>query len=139
MTLFEIDEQLEADTLRVGSLGLSELLLMNDSRWFWLILVPRIEDAEEWHELHTDQRQDIDFEIANVAAVLKGMSSCKKVNIASLGNVVNQLHIHIIARNEGDDNWPGPVWGHGQKVPYNEDAAQQIVEVLQAHLDLDAL
>lgn len=139
MTLFDLDERLAADTLHVGSLETCELLLMNDNRWFWLILVPRIDDAEEWHELHTDQRQDVDFEIANVAGVLKGMSACKKVNIASLGNVVDQLHIHIVARNEDDENWPNPVWGHGVKEPYHEDAAAQIVEVLQQHLDLVAI
>ncbi|MEM9332503.1 MAG: HIT family protein [Pseudomonadota bacterium] len=139
MTEYDLDRRLADDTIHIGSLETSELLLMNDSRWFWLILVPRIEDAEEWHELHTDQRQDIDFEVANVASVLKGMSACKKVNIASLGNVVSQLHIHIVARNEGDENWPGPVWGVGEKVPYHEDAAQQIAEVLCMHLDLVAI
>ena len=137
--MYEIDPRLDADTIFVGSLGQSDLLLMNDSRWFWLILSPRIEDAVEWHELHTDQRQDLYFEIANVAAVLKGMSACKKVNIASLGNVVDQLHIHIVARNEEDENWPNPVWGYGNKVPYHEDAAIQIIEVLREHLDLEAL
>lgn len=137
--MYDLDPRLAADTIHVGSLGTCDVLLMNDSRWFWLILSPRIEDAVEWHELHTDQRQDIDFEIANVAAVLKGMSSCKKVNIASLGNMVDQLHIHIVARNEDDENWPNPVWGHGQKILYNEDAAIQIIEVLREHLDLEVL
>ncbi|MEM9277237.1 MAG: HIT domain-containing protein [Pseudomonadota bacterium] len=139
MNEFDLDRRLAQDTLFVGSLETSDLLLMNDSRWFWLVLVPRIEDAVEWHELHTDQRQDIDFEVANVAAVLKGMSACKKVNIASLGNVVSQLHIHIVARNEDDENWPRPVWGVDGKVPYHEDASDQIIEVLKAHLDLVAL
>jgi diadenosine tetraphosphate (Ap4A) HIT family hydrolase len=139
MTEFELAQPLMTDTIFVGSLGTSDLLLMNDSRWFWLILVPRIEDAQEWHELHTDQRQDIDFEIANVAGVLKGMSSCEKVNIASLGNEVRQLHIHIVARNQGDPNWPKPVWGFEEKEAYSEDAADQIVEVLQVHLDLVAI
>ena len=118
---------------------MSELRLMNDSRWYWVILVPQIEDAVEWHELHTDQRQDIDFEIANVASVLKGLTDCEKVNIASLGNVVRQLHIHLVARNNGDPNWPNPVWGFGEANPYDEDDADEIIRSFRGALDLEIL
>jgi diadenosine tetraphosphate (Ap4A) HIT family hydrolase len=107
------------------------LLLANDKRWPWLILVPRMEDAVEWHELFTDQRQDIDLEIANSASVLKAITGCEKVNIASLGNMVRQLHIHVVARSNGDPNWPGPVWGYGEGAPYDPVMADKLVQNLQ--------
>jgi len=137
MTSFELDPSLKNDTHAVGSLETSEVLLMNDSRWLWLILVPRIADATEWHEVFTDQRQDIDLEIAHVASAIKGLTGCTKINIATLGNMVRQLHIHIVVRNEGDANWPGPVWGFGERVPYTEDGTQQLLQSIGSALDLE--
>lgn len=134
MTEFTLDPQLKADTLHVKSLDACELLLLNDKRWPWLILVPKIENAVEWHELFTDQRQDIDFEIANVASLLKAITGCEKINIASLGNSVRQLHIHIVARNEGDPNWPKPVWGFGDREPYQTQVSESLIETLQTEL-----
>lgn len=134
MADFTLDERLKRDTLGVASLETCDLLLMNDSRWLWFILVPRLEDAVEWHELFADQRQDIDLEIANVAGIVKGMTGCEKINIASLGNMVRQLHIHVVARNSGDPNWPAPVWGFGEKTPYSTDGANQIIDVIRSHI-----
>ena len=133
---FKLDARLESDTFPVAQLTLCELRLMNDARWPWLVLVPQVEGAVEWHELYSDQRQDIDFDIANVAAVLKAYTKCEKINVASLGNVVRQLHIHVVARSEGDPNWPGPVWGHGEKVPHDQDNAREIIQNIQNLLDL---
>ena len=131
MTEFRLDPKLAADTFAVKSMDSCELLLANDKRWPWLILVPRMEDAVEWHELFTDQRQDIDLEIANSASVLKAITGCEKVNIASLGNMVRQLHIHVVARSNGDPNWPGPVWGYGESAPYDPATADKLVQNLQ--------
>ncbi|MGI9351694.1 MAG: HIT domain-containing protein [Rhizobiaceae bacterium] len=131
-----LDARLGSDTLPIAQLTLCELRLMDDARWPWLILVPQIESAIEWHELFSDQRQDIDFDIANVAAVLKAYTECEKVNIASLGNAVRQLHIHVVARGEGDPNWPAPVWGFGKRVPYSHDMAEGIIQNIQNLLDL---
>jgi len=128
MTDFTLDPQLAADTIHVHSLDTCELLLLNDTRWPWLVLVPRIENAVEYHELFTDQRQDIDLEVANIAAILKAKTGCGKINIASIGNTVRQLHIHVIARNEGDPNWPGPVWGHGTKTPYTNEQSEKFIQ-----------
>ena len=136
MAQFILDERLKSDTHHVASLDICELRLMDDARWLWLILVPCVENAVEWHELFTDQRQDIDMEIANVASGLKGLTSCEKVNIASIGNVVRQLHIHVIARSKGDDNWPGPVWGFGERKPYSEDARTMIIQTVRETLGL---
>ncbi len=134
MNHFKLDPRLEGDTIKIADLDTCELRLMDDSRWPWLILVPRLEGAVEWHELFTDQRQDIDFEISNVASILKSLTGCQKINIASLGNVVSQLHIHIVTRNEGDPNWPAPVWGFGEKVAYKPEQSAQLIETIQEQL-----
>ena len=133
---FELDKQIAKDTFPVASLDTCELRLMNDSRWPWFILVPRIDEACEWHELFTDQRQDIDFEVANVASALKAVTGCEKINIASLGNMVRQLHIHIIARNSGDANWPGPVWGFGEPGSYDDTTSEELIQAMANALGL---
>ena len=134
MSAFTLDNRLQSDTLHVASLDTCELLLMNDCRWPWLILVPRIEDAVEWHELFTDQRQDIDLEISYVAGVLKSVIQCEKINIASLGNMVRQLHIHIVGRSQGDPNWPGPIWGFGERKAYPEDGEQELINLIRTEI-----
>ena len=110
---------------------------MDDARWPWLILVPRIDGATEWHDLFTDQRQDIDMEVSYLAGLMKQVTECEKVNIASLGNIVRQLHIHIIARGPGDANWPGPVWGFEQKRPYEQGAAEMLIDNFRQLLELE--
>ena len=137
MSEFQLDPQLDADTFPVASLELCDLRLMNDSRWPWLILVPRVADAVEWHELFADQRQDADFEIAHIASTLKALTNCEKINIASLGNMVRQLHIHVIARTAGDPNWPGPVWGFGTRELYQSDGAEAFVSQVREELGTD--
>lgn len=118
MPAFELDPRLKNDTQLLGEMKLCSLLLMNDQRWPWLILVPRVADVEEIHELAPDQLQLLTEETAHVSAALKQATGCEKVNTAALGNIVRQLHIHAIARNEGDANWPDPVWGHGERQLY---------------------
>ena len=120
MSRFSIDPRLLEDTIEVMSLGCCDLRMMNETRWPWLVLIPRIDGAIEWHELFTDQRQEIDLEISRVAGVLKALTGCRKINIAAIGNMVPQLHIHVIARTDGDPNWPGPVWGYGRREPMEE-------------------
>ena len=128
MTDFKLDERLEADTHLVCELENCSLRLLDDTRWPWLVLVPRIACAEEWHVLTKGQRIMIDDEVARVASALKEMTGCQKINIASIGNMVCQLHIHVVARNEGDANWPGPVWGFGTREPYDVDSATTFIE-----------
>ena len=99
---------------------------MNDNRWPWLILVPRVESGLEWHELFTDQRQDIDLEISNAAAVLKAVTQCDRINIASLGNISSQLQIHIVARTEGDVSWPSQNSGKDGEFEYRDDSAGKL-------------
>ena len=137
MSQWALDERLLSDTFRIGSLNVCDVLLMDDARWPWLILVPRIDGATEWHDLFTDQRQDIDMEVSYLSGLMKQVTECEKVNIASLGNIVRQLHIHIIARGPGDANWPGPVWGFEQKRPYEQGAAEMLIDNFRQLLELE--
>jgi diadenosine tetraphosphate (Ap4A) HIT family hydrolase len=129
-----LDPRLEADTIRVGSLDLCDLLVMNDARYPWAILVPRIEGAREMHELSEADRAQVWDETNRVATLVAGWAGVEKVNIGSLGNVVSQLHIHVVGRRNGDPAWPGPVWGHSPRVPYAKDGKEDLVAYLQGAL-----
>jgi diadenosine tetraphosphate (Ap4A) HIT family hydrolase len=125
---FVLNKQLEADTHLVCELENCSLRLLDDARWPWLVLVPRVAGIEEWHDLSKGQRIMIDDEVARIASHLKAITGCEKINIATIGNMVRQLHIHVIARNQGDANWPGPVWGYGEREPYEVDSAKAFIE-----------
>ena len=99
-------------------LGLCELRVMNDRRWPWLVLVPQRPGIEEIHDLTPLDQAMLTFETNMVAQALKKVTGCTKINSAALGNIVRQLHVHVVARSEGDPGWPGPVWGHGMREPY---------------------
>jgi diadenosine tetraphosphate (Ap4A) HIT family hydrolase len=120
MSLFRLDERLEGDTLEVGVTGICQLRLMNDARWPWLVLVPMMPGASEMHDLPKQQQRRLAQEMMIAGAALKRATGCEKINSAALGNVVRQLHVHVVARNTGDPNWPGPVWGFGARQPYDE-------------------
>jgi diadenosine tetraphosphate (Ap4A) HIT family hydrolase len=124
---FALDARLERDTLFVGDLPLSRLLLMNDARWPWLILVPRRSGLSELTDLDAAERARLIEEAARVAAWLERYARADKINVAALGNVVRQLHLHVVARAAGDPGWPGPVWGFGAAVAYEAEAARTIV------------
>lgn len=96
---------------------------MNDRRWPWLILVPRRE-AVEIHELERKDRIFLTEEAAEIGACLKRMTGATKINIGALGNLVPQLHLHVVARREDDPAWPGPVWGFGEREPYPSGAGE---------------
>jgi diadenosine tetraphosphate (Ap4A) HIT family hydrolase len=128
---FELDPRLARDTLPVTPLGLCELRLMNDSRWPWLILVPRREAITEIHDLTPLDQTMLTFETALVAKSLKETIGADKINIGALGNIVSMLHVHVIARSAGDAGWPGPVWGVGTAAPYSAAVAEDFVRVLR--------
>jgi diadenosine tetraphosphate (Ap4A) HIT family hydrolase len=129
---FQLDERLAVDTLPVLSLGLCALRLMNDSRWPWLILVPQRPDICELYELTPLDQAMLTFETTLVSEALAKITRCHKLNVAAIGNVVPQLHVHLVARNIDDPNWPRPVWGFGGKVPYNDDSAGEFIDRLRA-------
>jgi diadenosine tetraphosphate (Ap4A) HIT family hydrolase len=128
MSLFRLDARLEGDTLEVGVTGLCRLRLMNDCRWPWLILVPMMPGASEMHDLPKQQQRQLAQEMMIAGAALKRATACEKINSAAIGNVVRQLHVHVVARNAGDPNWPGPVWGFGVRQPY-ADASGLIAKI----------
>ena len=116
---FQLDPRLKADTFVIREDELASLLLMNDTRWPWVILVPRVVDVEELHDL-SPRKVEVYMQLAaKIGELLKADTNCEKINIATIGNMVRQLHIHIIARDEGDPNWPGPVWGFGERESYS--------------------
>lgn len=118
--MFELHERLQADTFEIGSLALSRLLLMNDASLPWLVLVPEREGVTEIHDLHEGERTILMEEIAKVSAVLQRLYMPDKINVGALGNIVSQLHVHVVGRYRTDRAWPGPIWGTGPARPYNE-------------------
>lgn len=128
---FVLDPRLHADTVHVLSLPLCEVRLMNDARYAWLILVPRHPDATEVLDLPAEPQAMMWHEVGYVSAALRASVPCDKLNIGTLGNIVRQLHVHVIARSEGDAAWPGPVWGYGRAEPYAEDQRQTRLQQLR--------
>jgi diadenosine tetraphosphate (Ap4A) HIT family hydrolase len=109
---WSLHPQLERDTAPVGDLALSRILAINDADYPWLILVPRLAGLVEVADLETADAAGLMEEIALVSRVLRDVTACDKLNIAAIGNVVPQLHVHIVARWKTDPLWPKPVWGH---------------------------
>ena len=120
---FKLDSRLAADTIPLGEFSLCRVLLMKDSRFPWLILVPRRPGLVEIHDLEPAARATLIEEVAFASEKLKEATGAKKINIGALGNIVSQLHVHVVARFEGDAAWPGPVWGSGPAIPYAEGEA----------------
>jgi diadenosine tetraphosphate (Ap4A) HIT family hydrolase len=132
---FVLDPRLAGDTHRVGDLELSRVLLMDDARFPWLILVPRRADLRELTDLDTGDQQRLLAEIDRCARVLHALEKPDKLNIAALGNVVAQLHVHVIARRASDAAWPRPVWGFGEREPYTTDALPQRLAAMRRALE----
>ncbi|MDP3859843.1 MAG: HIT family protein [Stagnimonas sp.] len=123
--------QLAADTLPVGDFPLSRLLLMNESRYPWCILVPRRAGTRELHRLDDGDQLQLLRESTALARAMEAAFQPHKMNVAALGNVVPQLHLHHIARYRGDPAWPAPVWGKFPPLAYEPPAAQERVEHLR--------
>ncbi len=116
---FQLHERLAADTVLVCELTLCSCLLMQDSRYVWLILVPRIPGMRDLHNIPEKHRGDLFAEIDQASRALEQVADAHKINVAALGNQVPQLHVHVIARQTNDAAWPGPVWGVGQAEPFD--------------------
>jgi diadenosine tetraphosphate (Ap4A) HIT family hydrolase len=115
---FALDARLAADTGFLADWPLCRVLLMNDSRFPWIILVPRLGGVREIFELDEASAATLMSEVTRAARALKTIAPADKMNIGALGNIVPQLHIHIVARRKHDAAWPRPVWGAGVPVPY---------------------
>ncbi|MBQ4853283.1 HIT domain-containing protein [Rhodanobacter sp. B2A1Ga4] len=131
---FALDPRLAADTRPVASLPLCDVRLMDDARYSWLILVPRRAGLVEIADLHDDEQAVLWQEVHRAAAALRDVAPCDKLNLGALGNIVRQLHVHVVARVEGDAAWPGPVWGHGQAVARDDNQAKALIAALQRQL-----
>lgn len=129
--MFQLHQRLAQDTVKVGEFLLCEVLMMNDSHYPWIILVPKRDAITEIHDLdHADQQQ-LMCESSYVAKLMKQHYAAKKMNVAALGNMVSQLHIHHIARFEQDAAWPKPVWGVVSAEKYNEEKLHALVKQYQ--------
>ncbi len=131
---FELDNRLARDAFVIGDLPLCRVLLMNDARWPWLILVPRREGLVELTDLERADQTQLMEEAGRASRFLKNHMPADKINVGALGNIVRQLHLHVVARVVGDPAWPGPVWGHGAATPYDDGAARALIEAARRGL-----
>ncbi|MBE7247198.1 MAG: HIT domain-containing protein [Actinomycetospora chiangmaiensis] len=125
---FTLDPRLAADTVEVGDLTLCRVLLMDDARFPWLILVPRRPEISEITALSEADADSLWREVRIAARVMQALSNPDKINVGALGNVVAQLHVHVIGRFRSDPAWPGPVWGFETRKPYPPHARAQLLE-----------
>ncbi|PKQ42400.1 HIT family protein [Pseudomonas sp. YY-1] len=135
--MFALDSRLQQDCLVIGDFPLCRLLLMNDSNYPWFILVPRREEVSELFQLDADDQRQLWQETTLLAETLKDIFAADKMNVATLGNVVSQLHMHVIVRRLEDASWPAPVWGRHPAQPYSEQQAGQVVDKLRSVLAED--
>ena len=124
---FQLDARLASDTVFVAEWNLCRVLLMDDAQFPWLVLVPRRADLVEMDDLVERDRTQLMLEIMRAMKVLRGVVECDKLNVGALGNIVRQLHVHVVARREGDAAWPGPVWGHGPAHHYLPEARDKLL------------
>lgn len=134
MVEFNLDQKLANDTLEIADLKLCKLLLLNERKFPWLILVPKRNNLVEIFDLESEDYQVLHDEIKKIAKYFKSYFIADKVNIAALGNQVKQLHIHVIMRYEHDYCWPNPVWGNFKNEKYSTGAAKKLVSELREKL-----
>jgi len=133
--VFVLDSRLQADTVLIGDFSLCQLLLSNDSNYPWFVLVPKRPDISEIFELTLEDQLQLWQETTVLAAILNKLFAADKMNVAALGNVVSQLHMHVIARRHSDPAWPAPVWGKHPAQPYTAQQVSTIVQQLRSELD----
>lgn len=133
-TGFELDPRLAKDTVLVADWQLCRVLLMDDARFPWLVLVPRRASMVELFDLDEADRSHLLHETQRAMHILRNVAACDKLNVGALGNIVRQLHLHVVARTRGDAAWPGPVWGSGAAVPYAAAALAARIDALHRAL-----
>jgi diadenosine tetraphosphate (Ap4A) HIT family hydrolase len=132
---WSLHPQLQADTVAVGDLALSRLVAINDADYPWLILVPRRAGAVEIADLG-EEATALMAEIVLVSRVLEDMTNCDKLNVAAIGNVVSQLHVHIVARRKGDPLWPKPIWGAAPPRPGEPAEFHRLIAAIRGGLGI---
>ena len=133
---WSLHPQLERDTVPIGDLPLCRALLINDANYPWMLLVPRRPAIVEIIDLSDADRTQLMIEIAQASRAMKAATGCEKINVAALGNVVPQLHVHVVARGRRDPAWPKPVWGAVPAQPYSESALRSRLADLRERLAL---
>lgn len=129
-----MDPRLAADSHWLADGPLCQVRLMDDSRFPWLVLVPRVAQAIEWFDLGESEQHVLLDEVGQAARLLSAQADCAKINIGALGNIVRQLHVHVVARHRGDAAWPGPVWGSGKPNRFSADALEARLAELRSQL-----
>ena len=131
---YELHPQLAADTHPVASFALCDLRLMDDANYPWLVLVPRLPEARDLVDLDQAQRHALSDEVDRASRALRDAFQPFKLNVAALGNLVPQLHVHVIARYEHDPAWPSPVWGRVAARPYSPELLVERIALLRESL-----
>ena len=133
---FILHPRLADDTLPLGDLALCRALLMNDARFPWLLLVPRRADLRELSDLTAAERSTLMEEVASTSRIVQEITGAYKMNVGAIGNIISQLHVHIVARFEADAAWPAPVWGFGRTRAYTGTEAKTLASTLITALDI---
>ena len=135
---WSLHPHLAQDTEPVGDLPLSRLLVSNDANYPWLLLVPRRLGASEIIDLDEKDQSQLMIEIVRTSHALKDLTACHKLNVAAIGNMVPQLHVHIVARGRDDPAWPKPVWGAVPARPYDVGERERFIAALRRKIGLSA-
>jgi len=128
---WSLHPQLKKDTIDIGDLPLSRVLVIRDANYPWLLLVPRRDAAVEIIDLDEVAQAQLMTEISRVSRALKEITKCDKLNVAALGNMVPQLHVHVIARRTGDAAWPRPVWGVAEPLAHDAEEVQNFISAIR--------
>jgi diadenosine tetraphosphate (Ap4A) HIT family hydrolase len=131
---FQLHPRLKVDSIFILDWSLSNIRLVNDARFPWLLLVPQRADVCEWHDLAAADQSLLATEIGVASDALSKLTNATKINVGALGNIVPQLHLHVIARFADDPAWPGPVWGFGDGAPYESPELESLRDNLRASL-----
>lgn len=134
MATFKLDSRLQQDCFLIGDFFLSQVLLMNDRNFPWLILVPRVAGISEIVQLSMGNQQQLLSESGIISNLLLELFPTDKLNVAALGNIVSQLHVHHIARRKDDQCWPSPVWGYGGGIAYRDQEKVELINKIQQEL-----
>ena len=134
MNEFKLNFRLLEDSTFVTKLNVSQVRLNHDARFPWLILIPEIAGLKELHDIPDQKQAIVQKELNFCSAALQELASADKMNVAALGNLVPQLHIHVIARKHDDSAWPKPVWSAGEAKPYEEENLAMLVNKLRQRL-----
>lgn len=127
---FALDPCIEADSLLAGRHAEFQVRLVDDERFFWVLLIPECEGIVELHDLDPKTNADLIQLAAALGAALQRATGAKKINTATIGNVLSQFHLHVIARHTHDESWPAPVWGRGTAVPLLPETKAKRLEIL---------